>query len=74
MYVSEKLFESDFKTSLVKQEFYNSEDIFTVKFLIQISYEELIGGIDNAFSSAFVTEFEPEKVSGLSPSKDIYYS
>lgn len=74
-YAPTKLFELDFNTGKIKQEFYNSGGITTVK-LFDIDndgYDEiLIGGINNSFSRAFVAVFEPENVNGFSPSTDIY--
>lgn len=75
MYAPTKLFELDFNTGEIKQEFYNSGGINTVK-LFDIDndgYDEIIiGGINNAFSSAFVALFKPENVNGFSPSTGIY--
>ncbi|MEW6507327.1 MAG: hypothetical protein AB1432_06220 [Bacteroidota bacterium] len=74
-YAPTKLFELDFNTGKIKQEFYNSGGITATK-LFDIDndgYEEIIiGGINNAFSSAFIAVFEPENVNGFSPSTEIF--
>ncbi|KAF0150956.1 MAG: hypothetical protein FD143_2376 [Ignavibacteria bacterium] len=64
-----KIFELDFNAGKIVQEFYNSGGIITFK-LLDINgdgYDEIIlGGINNAFSSAFIAVFNPDSVSGFS--------
>jgi hypothetical protein len=74
-YAPTKLFELDFNNGKIKQEFYNSGGISAAKSydIDNDGYEEImIGGINNAFSSAFIAVFEPENVNGFSPSTDTF--
>ncbi|MBI1939062.1 MAG: hypothetical protein HYS25_13205 [Ignavibacteriales bacterium] len=70
-----KIFELDFNSGKIKQEFYNSGGI-TAAVLFDVDndgYDEIIlGGINNAFSSAFTAVFEPDSVNGFSPSTELY--
>jgi len=70
-----KIFELDFITGNIKQEFYNSGGISATK-LFDIDddgYEEIIlGGINNAFSCAFVAVFKPDSVFGFSYSTEVF--
>jgi hypothetical protein len=70
-----KIFELDFNTGSIKQEFYNSGGI-TSTTLFDVDkdgFDDIIlGGINNAFSSAFVAVFNPDSVKGFSPSTEIF--
>lgn len=74
-YAPAKIFELDFNSGKIKQEFYNSGGISAVA-LFDIDDdgqdEIIIGGINNAFSSAFAAVFEPSDVNGFSPSTEKY--
>lgn len=74
-YAPAKIFELDFNSGKIKQEFYNSGGI-TASTLFDIDddgYEEIIlGGINNGFGRAFVALFEPDNVKGFSPSTEMY--
>jgi hypothetical protein len=70
-----KLFELDIKTGKVVQEFYNSGGITTAATfdLDEDGEEEIyIGGINNAFKSAFIAVFNSDSVTGFSPSTELY--
>ncbi len=74
-YAPTKFFELDVKTGKVLQEFYNSGGIVTatVYDLDNDGKDEIfIGGINNAFKSAFIAMFDPDSVKGFSPSSDLY--
>lgn len=74
-YAPTKFFELDVKTGKVVQEFYNSGGITTatVYDLDNDGKDEIfIGGINNAFKSAFIAMFDPDSVKGFSPSSDLY--
>lgn len=74
-YAPTKFFELDVKTGKVLQEFYNSGGITTATVfdLNNDGKDEIfIGGINNAFKSAFIAMFDPDSVKGFSPSSDLY--
>ncbi|MBA4407227.1 hypothetical protein C0389_08140 [bacterium] len=74
-YAPTKFFELDVKTGKVLQEFYNSGGITTATvFDLNNDGKEkiFIGGINNAFKSAFIAVFDPDSVKGFSPSSDLY--
>lgn len=74
-YAPTKVIELDFSNGKILQEFYNSGGITTVT-LFDLrgdgSQEIILGGINNAFKSAFIAVFDPDSVKGFSPSTDQY--
>lgn len=74
-YAPVKIFELDFNAGTIKQEFYNSGGI-TASVLFDVDndgYNEIIiGGINNAFSRAFLAVFRPDSLNGFSPSTETY--
>lgn len=75
MYAPTKFFELDIITGKVIQEFYNSGGITTTSVfdLNNDGKDEIfIGGINNAFKSAFIAMFDPDSVKGFSPSSELY--
>lgn len=74
-YAPTKLFELDFKNGQIKQEFYNSGGI-TAAMLFDIDkdgyLEIIIGGMNNAFNSAFMAAFKADSVNGFGFSTQEY--